>query len=318
MDLTSLYTVVAALFILIICGFIMRKKGIINDPSSKGFSRLVLELAQPALIISSLISMDIEKDRMQEILQKAGIVFVCGIAFHFLLALPAYFLVKPIKDGEERKISEFSLLFSNCGFMGLPVLNALFGPEGAFYGAFFIITFHLVLWTWGIAVFARGRSDIKLTPKKIFFNYGSVPAAIGIVLLVIKLFLPLPEFITLSLTYLSNICTPVSLLITGALIAKMSLKKVFCVPRIYYVSAIKLVLFPILICVITKLLGFDTFYVMFFTTMAALPSASTVTMLSETFDSNSTYASLTVGVSTLLSVLTIPLILSLAQWITSI
>ena len=77
-------------------------------------------------------------------------------------------------------------------------------------------------------------------------------------------------------------------------------------------------LFPLLICVITKLLGFDTFYVMFFTTMAALPSASTVTMLSETFDSNSTYASLTVGVSTLLSVLTIPLVLSLAQWINSI
>ena len=236
MDFSRLYTVIAAIFILLICGMVLRKINVINDAASKMLSRLVITIAQPALIINSLIAIDYSPDMMSDV----AFVFVFGIILHFILAIPAFFSVKFIKDVDERKITEFALLYTNCGFIGLPILDALFGSVGTFLSAFYMITFHLTLWTWGMSIFARKRKDIKLTVKKIFINYGTVPSFIGILLFFAKAALKdvfeFPEFIGTSLGYLASLCTPISLLIAGALIYKIGLKALFVTPKLYYFS----------------------------------------------------------------------------------
>ena len=314
MNLNSLYTVIAAMFVLLVCGFVMRKINIIDDTASKNLTRLVLKLAQPALIMSALLSVEYSPEMMKQ----GAIIFGFGMVIQAILAVPAYFIGKTFKDADEGKIIEFSLLFTNCGFIGLPVLEAIFGETGLFLGAIYQLTFYFSVWSWGTAIFARKRKDIKLTAGKIFLNHGMIAAYIGIVLFVINIWYPMPAFFTKTLSYLSNICTPITLLIAGSLIAKLSLKQIFFSPKMYLQSLIKLFLIPLFVALLTALIGLDHQYVLFFTAVTALPSASMVAMFAETYDTKQTFASLIVGVSTLFCVVSIPIIMNLAEKLTKL
>ncbi len=326
MDFSRLYTLVAAIFLILISGMALRRTNVINDNASKSLSKLVLTFAQPALIINSLNSIEFTKDDpiSTELIWRALFVLIFGLILHFILAVPAYFVVKFSKDRDERKIMEFALLYSNCGFVGLPILDSIFGSDGVFLGAFYLISFHLTLWSWGIAILARGRSDIKVSVKKLLLNFGSIPSFIGVALFILKYFLitnyniQIPTFIGSALSYIGSLCTPVSLLIAGALIAKLKLRDIFLSPKIYFFSFIKLIVFPILTAILTRLLNLDSQFVIIFSAIVALPSASTVTMLAETYNIKPAFSSLAVGMTTILSVFTIPLTISIAEMISKI
>lgn len=323
MNFDALNTVIATLFIIMVVGFICRKVGIIDDAASKKLSALILKIGQPAMIINSLAS----AKYTEENLQVAGIVVVLGFILHAIFAILAYFMCLPLKKNlDERKITEYSLVFNNCAFIGFPIFQALFPENGLFMAAFLIISFNVLIWTWGLSIFARGRDDIKLTVKKVLFNYGTVPCAIGFILFMLKnpaiqfdLFgtqiqgFTLPEFMLNGLQYLHNLCTPISLLITGALIATQTKKQLFGKWQIYYFNVMKLFVIPVIVCLICKLIGLPYIYAMFATAAAALPAASSVSMFSEMYGLDSGYSSVTVGTSSLLSVISLPLTLMLSD-----
>ncbi len=314
MNFSALLTIIATLFLLMACGFFARKKGIIDDVASKRLSSLIIKIGQPMMIISALTEAEFSYDNLKD-----GLVIVAlGMVFHAVVGVLAFFLCKGFRDLDERKITEFSLMFTNGGFIGFPIMEALFGAKGLFLAAFFNISFHLFIWSWGIAILARKRPDIKLTVRKIFINLGSVPCLIGVLIYMLAIPFPgfaLPAFISKFMMYLSNLCTPISVLITGALLATRTPKQIFGSPKIYYFSAMKLIALPLIVCVIGKLIGLPHDMVLFATVEAALPSAASITMFSEMYDLNAGYASQTVGTSSLLSVGTMPLILLLAEWI---
>ena len=314
MNFTALLTIIATLFLLMACGFFARKKGIIDDVASKRLSTLIIKIGQPMMIISALTEAEFSYDNLKD-----GFLYIgLGMVFHAVMGVFAFLLCKRFRDLDERKITEFSLMFVNGGFIGFPILEALFGPKGLFLAAFFNISFHLFIWSWGIAILARKRPDIKLTVRKIFINLGSVPCLIGVLLYMAVIPFPgfaLPAFLSKFFMYLSNLCTPISVLITGALLATRTPKQIFGSGKIYYFSAMKLLALPLVVCVIGKLLSLPHDMILFITVEAALPAASSITMFSEIYGLNSGYASQTVGTSSLLSVGTMPLVLLLAEWI---
>lgn len=317
MNFSALLTIIATLFLLMACGFFARKKGIIDDVASKRLSTLIIKIGQPMMIISALVEAEFSYENLKD-----GLIIVAlGMVLHALMAVMAFFLCKGFRDLDERKITEFSLVFTNAGFIGFPIMEALFGAKGLFLASFYVISFHLFIWSWGIAILARKRPDIKLTVRKIFINLGSVPCLIGVLLYMAVIPFPsfeLPAFISKFMMYLSNLCTPISVLITGALLATRTPKQIFGSGKIYYFSAMKLVGIPLVVCVIGKLIGLPNDMVLFATVEAALPSAATITMFSEMYDLNAGYASQTVGTSSLLSVGTLPLVLLVAEWIVSL
>ena len=317
MNFSALLTIIATLFLLMACGFFARKRGIIDDVASKRLSTLIIKIGQPLMIISALV----EAEFSYENLTDGFIIIALGMVLHALMAAMAFVLCKGFRDPDERKITEFSLVFTNAGFIGFPIMEALFGPKGLFLASFYVISFHLFLWSWGIAILARKRSDIKLTVRKIFINLGSIPCLIGVLLYMAVIPFPnfaIPAFISKFMMYLSNLCTPISVLITGALLATRTPRQIFGSKKIYYFSAMKLVAIPLVVCVIAKLVGLPEHLVLFATVEAALPSAATITMFSEMYGLNAGYASQTVGTSSLLSVGTLPLVLLIAQWIVSL
>ena len=317
MNFTALLTIIATLFLLMACGFFARKKGIIDDVASKRLSTLIIKIGQPMMIISALTEAEFSYENLGDGFLYIGI----GIIFHAVMGGLAFLLCKGFKDLDERKITEFSLMFVNGGFIGFPILEALFGAKGLFLAAFFNISFHLFIWSWGVAILARKRSDIKLTVRKIFINLGSIPCLIGVLIYMLVIPFPdfaLPAFLSKFFLYLSNLCTPISVLITGALLATRTPKQIFGSGKIYYFSAMKLLVLPLIVCVICKLIGLPQDMTLFVTVEAALPAASSITMFSEIYGLNSGYASQTVGTSSLLSVGTLPLVLLVAQWIVSL
>ena len=317
MNFSALLTIIATLFLLMACGFFARKKGIIDDVASKRLSSLIIKIGQPMMIISALTEAEFSYENLGDGFLYIGI----GIVFHAVMGVLAFFLCKGFKDLDERKITEFSLMFVNGGFIGFPILEALFGAKGLFLAAFFNISFHLFIWSWGIAILARKRSDIKLTVRKIFINLGSIPCLIGILIYMLAIPFPgfaLPAFLSKFFMYLSNLCTPISVLITGALLATRTPKQIFGSGKIYYFSLMKLIVLPLIVCILCKLIRLPGDMILFITVEAALPAASSITMFSEIYGLNSGYASQTVGTSSLLSVGTLPLVLLAAQWIASL
>lgn len=316
MNFPALLSINLTLFLLIICGWLCRRWKIIDTAASKRFSKLILSVGQPMLIVASLNNAEYSPEN----LKLAGQVTLLGFALHALIATLAYFMCKLIKRNfNKAKIFEFSLVFGNCGFIGFPILDSLLGNGfGSFLGAFYVISFHLFFWTWGILIFARGRDDIKLTPKKILLNFGTVPCAIGVLLYFLKPVFVLPDFAGNFMNYLGNLCTPISVLVTGALLATISLRQMFTNWKLYLHSLLKLILFPLAVCVLATIIGLPELLVLLATAMTAVPCGASVSMLAELYDIEPAYASQTVGMTSILSTATLPVIMLLAKWILSL
>ncbi|MFA6947695.1 MAG: AEC family transporter, partial [Eubacteriales bacterium] len=230
-DMTVLLSAVATMFLLLAAGFIARKAGIIDDKLSKGLSNLIICVGQPFMIVDAVVSMKYTPENF-----KTGMfILLLGTIIHAVTAAIALGSTFFIKNIDERSITEFGLLFSNCGFMGFPILRSMFGDIGVFWGSFYIIVFNIVTWTYGMYILHRARPEIKMNFVKMIFNYGTTPCIIGLLLFIARI--NLPDFVSGAVSYLGSLCTPISMLVIGGLLATIPVKKLFASPKVYYSCA---------------------------------------------------------------------------------
>lgn len=309
MEFSNLVPLIITLALLLAVGFIAGKTRIIDEVSTAKLSTVTVKIGQPFLIINGMIGLE----RTAENIKTGVEVLLLSVGMHAVMGLIAFFCAKRIKDPDERKISEFGMIFANCGFIGFPILESIFGDMGPFYGAFYIFGFNVLSWTWGIVILARGRSDIKMTPKKILFNFGTVPAVIGFLLFLSGI--PMPDFFRSLCSYLGSLCTPLAMLITGANLARRSLGKMFRNKAVYLVNFVKLILMPFVITTLLWLLGFSDTMVMIGAVLSALPSAAVVTMFGEMYEISPGYAAELVGSTSLLCMATLFPMIYYAQFL---
>ena len=234
------------------------------------------------------------------------------------MAIISYFACIKIKDLNQRKITEFAMVFGNIGFLGIPVLGALFPENGAFVASYFVVGFNILLWIIGLGIISRKRDDVKLTVKRVLINKGTVPSAIGFIIFLMPAVFPsfsLPSFATMSISYIASLCTPISMLIIGALLSRMAFKNIFSSWKIYYTCLFRLIIIPLFFCVVLKLLNFSEFWILFVTAISSMPSASSTSMFAELYDTAPEFSAQCVGTSSLLSLATMPCIILLAQMI---
>ena len=312
MNFSALLTTIATLFIMLIVGYICGKTGIIDSVASKKLSGLIIKIAQPALIISSIVKMQYSAANLKLGLQTLAL----GFAVHLFMGVIAFVACIKIKNLDERKILEFSMVFGNTGFIGIPIMESLFGDVGAFMASFIVISFNILMWTLGIAILGRKRPDIKLTLKKALVNKGTIPSVIGFGIFLIPAFwssFKLPAFVLSSLSYIASLCTPISMLIIGALLAGRTFKQIFGSGKVYYLCLFKLIVIPLTVCLIMKLLGFGDMWILFATALTCMPSATSVSMLAELYDITPGFSAQGVGTTSLFSIATMPCVIFLAQ-----
>jgi predicted permease len=301
-DINILLGTVVTMFLILVVGFAARKLGFIDDNGSKFMSNLIIYIAQPFMLIGSVVSISYSVEN----LKTGAFIIGFGIIIHAVAAVIAYTATFRVKNVDERRIMEYGMVFANCGFFGFPILQSMFSDLGLFQGSFYVIVFNLSSWTYGMVILSKARAAAKINLVKIFLNFGTTPCLIGLILFILRVKIPAP--VTSLMTYLGSLCTPLSMLIVGGLLATIPFKTLFGKLKIYYVSFIRLIAVPLVVMLLCKLVGIDPAMAMFGTVMASLPTASNTVMFAEHFNLVPDTAAHAVGIATLLSSVTIPLV----------
>ncbi|MFA9379653.1 MAG: AEC family transporter [Acetanaerobacterium sp.] len=287
------------IFALLAVGYIARKKEVLDANIQLGLSRIVLVIAMPALVLSSA-NVSYTADRMQSIL----FIFAFAIAY-YLLSIPLSHLAARALhlEDDRRRVFVTLTVFANVGFLGYPIVSIFLPETGVFYAVFFNIIFQMLFFTYGIGLMAKRKS---MNPLTLLRDPNIISAILMIVLFVLQLKLPSPVQETLSI--LGGLCTPLSMLVIGSMLAQINLRELFTDKSLYIVSFLRLLLIPAVGIVILRLLGATPEIATVVTIMLAMPAASSTAMLGERYKCDPAMCSKGIVLSTLFCLVTIPLV----------
>lgn len=308
-DIGVVTSAVMTLLFMVLVGYFIKRMNVISDTMAKQMSTLVIVVGQPFMFVGALL----KNEYSPELLKSGLFVMVLGIGVHAVLAVAAYFFAKLWRDHDERKILEFSMIFANCAFIGFPILEAAFGAKGLFYGSFYVISFNLFMWSYGMVVLGRGRREIRVSPLKMILNYGTTPCLIGLALYIWQL--KPPAFLMTGASYIGSICTPLSTFVIGALLASMPVKEIFSSWKVYLFCFLKLLALPMIVVLCAKLAGLSAEMIYLSAIMSALPTAANTAMFAEIYDIRPKLAAHAVGMSSLLAPAAVPLVLALTRFV---
>lgn len=307
MELTKVYIQLGILVVLMLLGYLLGKLKFFSAESNTIFSKFIVNVALPAVIISSM-NVPLTKENMSRALTIFGLSFlVYAVTFVVAYFAPKWFGA----PNKQRGILSFMLMFSNCAFMGYPVLGALLGDEAIFYVAIYNICFNILVFTLGIKLLQLGNNQSKSFDYGFLMNPGIIATLIGLVLFITGI--PLPTFITGSIEAVAGICTPLSMIVIGSMLSLLPLKKMFGQKKLYILAIIRLFLLPFIIFTLLKyiLRIEDSWLVMIPVIVAGMPVASNAAMMAETYESDAELASQGILITTLLSCISIPLLIYL-------
>ena len=293
---------VLVLFILISIGFLCGKKGLINENAAKKMTDIVLYVVTPCVMISAF-QKEFSGDTVIKILIAAAAAIVI-LVFSTLLAR----LVIRDKNESRKKVLQFSVIFSNCGFMSLPLQKELLGEDGWFYGSIFVAVFNIFVWTYGLLDMSGDKKQLSI--KKLVFNPGIMGAIVAIILFVCRI--KLPEIVIQPVTHLANLNTPVPMLIIGFYLSRAKLQDAFSDVGTYIAMSLRLVIIPVIVTFIMALLRLDKTMMIAFAIACSAPTAASTTMFAAKFNRDVELSVGVVAASTILSIITMPLIVSLA------
>lgn len=305
MNFEIVLTQVLILLIIMIAGIIAGKTGIITSDSSKKLSELLLYVTSPMLVLGSFFF-----EYSAEKLMNALLVFLVAVAFYLLSILLSGVLFRGFNE-KVKPIMRFSSVFSNAGFIGLPMLKALYGQDGVFLGSFYVVAFNIFVWTFGYAMYGdvKGNGGVKSLLKKALLNPAVIAVYLGFVIFVFRI--PVPDVVKSAVNYIGDMTMPLSMLIIGALISTTKFTNLVNDVKVYYASAVRLILMPFLAYGILYVIGVPGIIMSVIVTALAMPIAATTTIFANLFDKDAVFASKAVMLSTILSIITAPLIVGI-------
>ena len=307
MDLAWIILKQAILMLLLnVVGIIAYRTKVVDKNGGRQFSNFVLEIVTPVLVVNAYADVEYESRLVVNMLW----TFLLAAVSYVVFIAAVYLLVRQ-KPGRETEIERFSAIYSNCGFMGIPLASAILGNEGVFYTTAFLSVFFCFAWTHGIMLLT-GQHDRKALVKKL-----CSPTMIGIVIGLLLFFfrIPLPDLLGKTFGYVAGLNTPMAMVASGISVAQADLFHALKNPRVYYVSAVKLLIVPVILVALFLPLGFipESVRIVVLVLMAA-PSAAMCTLQCQKHDMNDAYASHIFAVTTLVSMLTMPAVVKLFTW----
>ena len=243
------------LFAMMFTGYFLARRDWINNSLSSALSRLVVNIFNPFLMISSVFGQS---------LKQSGPLFwenlvLVGI-FYLLLFLAGFFIVFVLRPtSQTAPIYKLLTLLPNCGFMGIPIVSSLLGAQYIIYVAVYMLVFNLIIYTYGISLVRRSLSDgsapalsMSARLRQIFGNTGVLASLITIVLFVTGI--SLPENVQKFINYMGNPCVPLSMILIGCSLAASPLSRIFQEVRLYGFAFIKMFAIPIVASFVIRLL----------------------------------------------------------------
>ena len=289
---------VLTLFLLMLCGFIARKSRMMGGEGFSALNKLVLYFAQPALILSSM-----QQSSSPELIRDLAWVFVLACAAMALSGFVALFFFRR-EAAQRRSVLTSMAMVSNCGFMGFPVITAALGEEALIYAVIYVAAFQLMCWTLGAYVFG-GRSAMR--PGELFRNPSLLAVLGGLVLFLTGW--RLPGFVNDGLSMMGSVTTPVAMFVIGSNLVGLTPAHLSDRPMLT-ACGLRLVAAPLMVLLL-RLTSLSGLVVNSLFLCTAMPCAALTAMMAELYQADSVLASRGVAVSTALSMVTVPLLLTL-------
>lgn len=302
MDMNAILTQMAVLFIILAVGYIANKVNVLPIAASRMLSKLVMHVTLPCLVLHSVMTGDLSLSGGDAAFFLLMSLLVYAIGFLISIVVPLLLRV-PRPD---RGLYRFMTAFANVGFMGFPVVEAIFGSSAAFYVALFNLPFGMLAFSIGIMMIA-GKGE-KINPK-LFINPTLIASIAAFVIFALQL--RIPTLIVDATDLIGRVTTPAAMLIIGSTLAGIPFREVFSEWRVYPFALIKLIVIPAVTCLAIRNLVPDSLMLGVLVIMAAMPSATNTTMMSMEYGGNERLASIGVFLTTILSLVTVPLIVFL-------
>lgn len=300
------------LFGMMLVGFFCYKWDWIDDHSYGKLSKIVVNILNPLLVIDGVLGKS--RDGSIHNLLTNLVMVILYFVFLIIISIPVVKIIRPEK--ENVGVYRLMMIFSNVGFMGIPVISALYGSDVIIYIVFYMLGYNFLLYTYGIIL---ARSSAKPTYAenhnsngsfkenlKAIINPGTIVGIIAIILFVCKIQVAAP--MTSFIQYLSQCVVPFSMILIGASMAQQELKTIFKDVRMYWFLLIRLILIPVIMALCVRNLPLDPQILGVFILMLAMPVGSIVVLVAMEQGADSACCTRGSVISTLLSIITIPVI----------
>lgn len=306
--------------LIVLSGYIFAKIFKVQENEQKFISKMLLYFINPFLVFSSF-NMEFSPEKLKYLL----FTIIVSLFIHFVVIFISVIFIRSKKDEEQnyKIIDRLAVTFTNCGFVGIPLIRGVFGDEGVFYLMGYLIVFNVLLWTYGYYQMC-GKTNIK----KIITNPNIIAVALGLIVYICPF--TLPEFISRPVNYIGDMNTPLAMILVGILFADFKLSRKYLL-RLLKVCSIRLILVSICNLLLIIIVYYTSIHFNLFKDEAVLklmlfvvyicsmcPCATSVPSLSCIFNKDAQYASLIVCLTSLLCIVSIPLFVALAEKIFSL
>lgn len=292
--------VMVVLFIIVVLGYVLCKLGYMGDKFDQKLSAIVIDITCPALILSSVMG-DVLPDRTL-ILPLLGV----GFLTYFILLVFGFFVPRLItKNHDDQGMIGFALMFANVGFIGYPIVSSIFGPKAIFYAALLNMPNTFFIFTAGVML-VKGEYSIRQLNPKVLFSPAMIAAFAAA--LIVALNLHTPDLIARPITMVGNITVPAALMVIGSSMARLPLKQIIGSWKVYVSSAVRLVVVPVSLYFLFRVCGVSDAINDINTVVIAMPVASFGTMFYMKYGRNPALMTEITFITTVASILTIPLI----------
>lgn len=302
-------TSVVLLFALIFLGFYIGKRGIVRQESTPDLSNLILRVTMPVTVFCSIVG-----QKEGHMAATCGEMFLAMLIFHTVSMLIGFLVVKALHIPEKNWGNWiYTIMFSNNGFMGLPLALSIYGNKGMFLMAISNVISNLLIFSVGIKLLTwKYPVKEKLSLRKMFVNNINIAVVLGLIFSFAHI--PVPDLLGQLLTYLSNITSGLSMLVVGLSLSRLPLKGVFADRKMLIPTAFRLIVIPVLTILVIRLLPFqlDQTFASVIILASAMPASAAQSMVTEQYQTDTASAGRSVFLTTLFSLLTVPLIMLLA------
>ena len=292
--------VMVVLFIIVILGYVACKLGYMGDKFDKKLSSIVVDITCPLLVLSSVMG--------DELPDRTLILPLLGVGFltYILLLVFGFWVPRLItKNHDDQGMIGFALMFANVGFIGYPIVSSIFGPHAVFYAALLNMPNTFFIFTAGVMLI-KGEYSLKQFNPKVLVSPAMLCAFLAAI--IVALGIHTPDIIARPVTMVGNITVPAALMIIGSSMAKLPIREIIGSPKVYITALLRLTIVPLSIYFLFKACGVSDLVNNINTVVIAMPVASFGTMFCLKYGRNPSLITETTFITTLGSIITIPLI----------
>lgn len=290
------------LFLYMTCGFILGKAKIIREDNRGALVTLLMDVTMPLMVLSAF-----NKPTTREEIKASFLVMVIALAGCVITGLLGLLLWRKQPENK-KKVLQYASMFSNAGNAGLPIISLVFGPTGVFYASMYLIPPRILQWTVGLGLFVKPEKggwvkNLLLNPMVVTIYIGAILMATG---------WQIPGVFGDAISNLGSMTSPLSMILIGVTLSGMNWRALLD-RSVLFISALRLLAFPLLFTVLLKLIGIDATALTICVILLAMPVASNTAAMAERYGGDKEFASACISISTLLSVITVPVITWLVQ-----